>query len=151
MQRALLAGLMILLCGTFSSARGQDGLPPGSRPLSRTLQLLEQKKFQPSSISLDQRQWRVEGIQGKDSFRLQVDPRNGRIISQEKIPDLDPVEGSMPVSRIIRKMEEANAGPIVRVHYQKKNWVIETRRGKNTTEIQLSADTGELTMGRDKK
>jgi len=142
---------LLLLAGGIACAQGKEGLPPGSRSLSQTVRMLEQRQIRPISVALNGRQWRVEGTDGKESVQLEVDPRTGKILSREKIPDLDPVEGSLPLSRIIRELEKANPGPIIRVRYRKKRWVIETRSGKTTTEIQLSADSGELLMGRDEK
>lgn len=70
-------------------------------------------------------------------------------MKRETIPDLDPVDSKLSMSRVVGKMEQANPGPIYRVHFAGKRWIVETRRGKQVTEMQLSADTGELLLGRD--
>jgi len=149
MNRLMVLAAIALMAAPAPSLFAQEGLPPGSRSLSKIIQILEQKKIQPVSIVLDQRQWKVEGIGKKESVRLRVDPRSGRIISQETIPELDPIKASLPLSRIVHKLEEARPGPIFRVHYGKKSWIIETRSGKTTTQIELSSDSGELLNGRD--
>jgi len=141
------AGIFIGLCSQMAMA--QNELPPGSKPLSKILQLLEQKKIQPARVVLDDRKWVVDGLTNKESVRLHVDPRTGRITQRETIPDLDPVEGALPVSRILEKLEAARPGPVRGVRYQKKRWLVETHNGKVTTEIQVSAETGNLLMGRD--
>jgi len=147
-QILVITWMFISVCG--QGAMAQNGLPPGSKPLSKILQSLEQKKIQPAKVTLNDREWVMDAITGEESVRLRVDPRTGRILHQETIPDLDPVEGALPISRILHKLEEAHPGPVCGVRYQKKRWLVETRRGGVTTEIQVSANTGNLLRGRDK-
>jgi len=142
------AGILVLMFMGY--ARADEGIsPPKSLPLSKILKKVESQKVQPVKVSVQQQKWLIDGISAEGSVRVTVSARNGGIMSTEPIADLEPVEARLSMATIIRKLEEAQPGPIYRVHFAKNQWFVETKRGKTVTEVVLSADNGELMMGRD--
>lgn len=124
-------------------------VPPGSTPLSRVLKNVENRGIQPVRVGVDGRQWVIDGVSKKSSVRIWVNSSNGGIMKKEEIDEIEPIKSSLKMSTVVRKIEQANPGPIYRVHFAKDRWIIETRRGKTTTMMELSSKTGELLMGKD--
>lgn len=144
-----LAPLLTLVL-TCSGTQASEGIvAPSTTPLSRVIRNIENRGIKPVSASADGRQWVIDGIEKKKSVRIWVNASNGGIMKREEIDELEPIESPLKMSKVVRKMEEANPGPIYRVHFAKDRWIIETRRGKTTTIVELSSKTGELLLGKD--
>lgn len=144
-----LAALLTLALVCFEAQASEGIVAPSTTPLSRVIRNIENRGIKPVSVSAEGRQWVIDGIEKKASVRIWVNASNGGIMKREEIAELEPIESPLKMSKVVRKMEEANPGPIYRVHFAKDRWIIETRRGKTTTMVELSSKTGDLLMGKD--
>ncbi|WP_437227849.1 hypothetical protein SH661x_000587 [Planctomicrobium sp. SH661] len=140
--------IALFLVGLTASntAHAQEALPRSTLPLSKILHSLEQRKIHLIKATRDNQQWVVDGIAEKESLRFHLNVTSGGIMKKESIPDLEPVESKLPMSKIVQRMEQASPRAIHSVHFSGENWVISMKRGDVITEVFLDPSNGHLVV-----
>ena len=123
-----------------------DRPPADAKPLSVLIQQLEKAGYGPFvEASFDDDRLEVEVYKQDTGYELKVDPRNGKVLSEERDKHNErPPQDAQPLSAILAKLEKAGYSPISEVSFERRYWEIEAVQGQGERELHVDPKTGEI-------
>ena len=123
-----------------------DRPPADAKPLSVLVAQLEKAGYGPIvELSFDDGRLEVEAYKQDTGYELKVDPRSGKVLSEERDNhDERPPQDAQPLSAILAKLEKAGYTKISDVSFERRYWEIEAVNNQGERELHVDPNTGEI-------
>lgn len=128
-----------------------DQPPRGAKPLSELAKLLEEQGYGPFvELSFDDEKLEVEAYKQQTVYELDVDPRNGKVLSEEREDDDEPrpPQDAKPLSEILAGLEKNGYSKLHDVSFERRYWEIDAISSEGKRELHVDPKTGEVTRDR---
>lgn len=120
--------------------------PPGSKPLSKILQSVEeQKSGVVAEVEFEDGLWEVTVCEADACEELHIDPESGGVKQTEKTGSEEtPPDNAMQLSKIVQTVEDREQGIVTEVEFDDEVWEIELLKNGEEMELEIDPATGEI-------
>jgi hypothetical protein len=134
-----------LLLAPLSGAGAGELPPPGTKPLSAILKLVEDQRIGSISVAeFDDGLWEVEVCDAEACQKLYLDPLTGEEKRRRKTDsDEIPPANSMPISTIIHSVEDRGLGAVTEVDFDDGVWEVELLKDGRKIKLAMDPMNGE--------
>jgi hypothetical protein len=138
--------------GLFQLSAGERP-PENAKPLSEIVKTIEDQGYLPvTDISMDDRKWEVEAYKNGKARDLRVDPITARINSDRSDNDdrtgERPPENAMPLSEILKIVEDQGYFPITDASMDYGIWKIDAYKNGEARELRVDPITAQIDSDR---
>ena len=119
-------------------------------PIIQVVSMLENAGYGPFiEASLDDGRWEVEAYKGDESVELSVDPETLKVLSEHRDDsEPRPPKGSLPLSRLLRKLKKAGHADIDEASFERRYWEVESFQGGEKHELHVHPRTAKVISDR---
>ena len=144
-----LLALILLVAVVSSVALASPTKNSTALPLSEILGKLDAKYVAVSEVSFDDGVWEIEAERDQQSVEVRIGPASGAFLSERPDgPHLAPPPDALPLTKVVRQLEETGYGLIREIDLKGAVWDVETSRNGSPRELTVDVRTGKVLADR---